>query len=76
MHDDALLLRIRVVVVSTRAAVRSLHGVDGQVAEVLGRGRGLLEDLEPFVIANGSHLVRDRFAQARAELAALDSESR
>ena len=68
MHPAALLLRIRVITVSTRAAVRSLKPDDPQVPEVMQRGRVLLERLEPHVLAHDSEEVRLAFAHARSEL--------
>ena len=68
MHPAALLLRIRVITVSTRAAVRSLKPDDPQVPEVVERGRLLLERLEPLVLEDNSDEVGLAFAQARAEL--------
>ena len=68
MHPAAVLLRIRVIAVSTRAAVRSLKPDDPQLPEVVERGRLLLERLEPLVLDDRSDEVRLAFAQARAEL--------
>jgi hypothetical protein len=68
MHPAALLLRIRVIRVSTRAAVRSLKPDDPQVPEVMQRGRLLLDRLEPLVLEQESDEVRRAFAQAREEL--------
>ena len=68
MHPGALLLRIRVITVSTRAAVRSLKPGDPQVSEVLERGRLLLDRLEQPVLDHESDEVRLAFAQARNEL--------
>ena len=47
MLDAALLLRIRVITVSTRAAVRSMGTANAQVPEVIARGQSLLDQLEP-----------------------------
>ena len=68
MHPAALLLRIRVITVSTRAAIRSLKPGDPQVPEVRERGRVLLERLEPQALAHDSEEVRLAFDQARTEL--------
>lgn len=68
MHSAALLLRIRVISVSTRAAVRSLKADDPQVADVVERGRSLLDRLEPQVHEHASDEVRLAFDQARVEL--------
>jgi hypothetical protein len=68
MHSSALLLRIRVITVSTRAAVRSLKPDDPQVPEVLERARLLLGRLEQPVLDHESDEVRLAFAQARKEL--------
>ena len=68
MHPAALLLRIRVITVSTRAAVRSLKPDDPQLREVVERGRLLLERLEPLVLEDKSDEVRAAFAQALEEL--------
>ena len=74
MDDAELLLRIRVVVGSTRAAAQSLGGDVEHVAEVLDRGRWLLDAMAPGVERSGSVAVRDRFAEAWDELAAMTSE--
>lgn len=74
MDDAELLLRIRVVVGSTRAAARSLGGDDEQVAGVLVRGRALLEAMASGIERDGSAAVRDRFAEATKELAAMSSD--
>lgn len=71
MDDAALLLRIRVILVSTRAAARTVAGFDEQVNAVLERGRWLLDALEPAVVESGSSEVRERFDQARRELSEL-----
>ena len=70
MDPAALLLRIRVITVSTRAAVRSLKPGDPQVPAVVERGRMLLEHLEAQALAdqNQDEEVRLAFAQARMEL--------
>jgi hypothetical protein len=72
MHPAALLLRIRVIRVSTRAAVRSLKPDDPQVQEVVERGRLLLDRLEQHVIDHESEEIRLAFAQARSELESAD----
>jgi len=64
----ALLLRVRVITESTRAAVRSLKPDDPQVSEVVERGRLLLQRLEPMVLEHESDEVKAAFAQALAEL--------
>jgi hypothetical protein len=74
MHSAAVLLRIRVIAESTRAAVRSLKPGDPQAAEVLERGRMLLERLEPLVLDHESNEVKVAFAQARAELDSVEGE--
>ena len=73
MDDAALLLRIRVVLVSTRAAVRGLGPTDEQVPDVLRRGLTLLDDLdEQFIRGDGvSPEVPERLSQARAELTGM-----
>jgi hypothetical protein len=68
MHPAALLLRIRVITVSTRAAIRSLKPGDPQVPEVMERGRVLLERLESHALTHEDEEVRLAFAQARSEL--------
>jgi hypothetical protein len=72
MDEAALLLRIRVVVGSTRAAAKSLRTDDAQLAGVLERGRRLLDDMAPQIERDGSAAVRERFARARGELDELD----
>ena len=74
MDDAELLLRIRVVVGSTRAAAQSLDGDFEQLAVVLDRGRWLLDAMAPGVERNGSAAVRDRFARAWEELAAMSPD--
>lgn len=69
-------MRIRVIVGSTRAAARSVTGDAAQLAEVLDRGRWLLDAMAPGVEQNGSQAVRDRFAEAWEELAALGADRR
>ena len=74
MDDAELHLRIRVILVSTRAAVHSLGARDPQVPDVVERGRWLLDALAsdvPHVHTNG---VRQAFERARAELAALGAD--
>ena len=71
MDDAELLMRIRVVVGSTRAAARSVGGDAEQLDEVLDRGRRLLDVMAPGIERGGSVAVRDRFAEARKELAAM-----
>jgi hypothetical protein len=72
MDDAALLLRIRVVLVSTRAAVRSLRPTDPQRPEVLARGLALLDDLERNTSSTDGRGMSDRLAAARAELLAIE----
>lgn len=74
MDDAELLMRIRVIVGSTRAAARSLTGDAPQLAEVLDRGRWLLDAMAPGVERNGSEAVRERFAEGWEELAALGAD--
>lgn len=69
MDDPALLLRIRAVVVSTRAAVRSLGPGSDQVSDVIQRGLRLLDELEPQVMRYGGEEPRARLDRARDELA-------
>jgi hypothetical protein len=75
MDDTALLLRIRVVVVSTRAAMRSLRPSDPQRPDVLARGLSLLDDLEHDAASADGTAVSDRLAAARAELMAIEIEA-
>ena len=77
MDDAALLLRIRVVLVSTRAAVRGLGPSHAQVPEVLRRGLDLLDDLDgQILLADGTGPeVADRMSEARAELISLAKAS-
>lgn len=74
MDDVALRLRIRVISVSTRAAVHTLGDGDPQVSAVLKRGGSLLDELEPLVLEHGSDEVRQAFAEAREALASLDGQ--
>ena len=71
MDDAALLLQIRVIAVSTRAAVHSLKPADPQVARVVQRGLSLLERIAPTVLEHGSGPVKLVFDDACLELAAL-----
>ncbi|MDQ3149724.1 MAG: hypothetical protein M3Q38_07375 [Chloroflexota bacterium] len=72
MDDAAILLQIRVIAVSTRAAVHSLKPADPQVARVVQRGLSLLERLAPVVLEHGSGAVKLTFEQTCLELASLD----
>ncbi|MGH2402698.1 MAG: hypothetical protein ACRDE6_08285 [Candidatus Limnocylindria bacterium] len=72
MDDAGLRLRIKVIRVSTRAAVHSLGPTDPQVADVVARGRWLLDDLARAVIEQGTDELRVDLEQARAELDWLD----
>ena len=70
MDDSAIQLRVRVIVVSTRAALRSLTNGDGQASDVVSRGLELLADLE----ASHEHpgdASRRALSDARAELTEL-----
>ena len=71
MGDAALLLRIRVIVGSTRAAARSLRDDDRQLGGVIERGQRLLDAMAADVERDGSDDVRERFAQAKQEIAEL-----
>ena len=71
MTDAELLMRIRVIVGSTRAAAHSVGSDAEQLGEVLDRGRWLLDAMAPRIEHNGSVVVRDRFAEAWTELAAM-----
>jgi hypothetical protein len=71
MRPAALLLRIRVITESTRAAVRSLKPDDTQLSEVVERGRLLLGRLEPLVLEHDSEEVASAFARARSDLDSL-----
>jgi hypothetical protein len=75
MDDADLLLRIRVVVGSTRAAARSLGTDTEQLAGVFDRGRRLLDAMSEDVERNGSPAVREGLAQAREEMARLAAPS-
>ena len=74
MDDAALLLRIRVVLVSTRAAVRSLRPSDPQCRDVLARGLSLLDDLERETPSTDGRGMSERLAAARAELLAIEAD--
>ncbi len=75
MDDTALLLRIRVVVVSTRAALRSLRPSDPQRPDVLARGLSLLDDLQHHAASADGTALSERLAAARAELMAIEIEA-
>lgn len=64
MDDAELLMRIRVVEGSTRAAARSVAGDPAQLAAVHKRGRWLLDAMAPDVDRNGHVVVLDRYAEA------------
>lgn len=75
MDDAATLFRIRVVMVSTRAAVRSLIPGDAeQLSEVLGRAGALLDDIEADVGAARTNDVVESLAEARRELDVTHAE--
>jgi len=71
MDEADLLMRIRVVIGSTRAAARSLGADDGQLAAVLERGRTLLDELASEVESSGSEAARGSLDRAREQLAEL-----
>lgn len=71
MDEAAIQLRIRVVVVTTRAAVRSLGNDTAQAGQAIRRGLVLIDGIEADVANNGIEPVRPALAQARAELAGL-----
>ena len=72
MDDAALLLRIRVIAVSTRAAVRSLGPNDTDIATVVARGTSLLDNIAPMAGEDASRGVRDAYDRARSELESMD----
>lgn len=74
MEEAGLLLRIRVITVSTRAAVRSLGAAHPHLPGVVGRGRSLLDCLAPHIVEHPSDEVRLAFNQARAELESMGRE--
>ncbi len=74
MDDAALLLQIRVITVSTRAAVHSLKPADPQIERVVERGQALLDRLAPSVFRHASGSVKLVFNDACLELAALGPE--
>ena len=67
MADASVNLRIRVIVVSTRAALRSLAPGDPQGPQVVERGRELLAALEAET-SNGSDAATRAFEHARASI--------
>lgn len=70
MADASVKLRIRVIVVSTRAALRSLPPGDPQVPQVTERGRELLDALR----SDSDGAAREHeheFEAARAEIDAM-----
>lgn len=72
MDDAAVLFRIRVVMVSTRAAVRSIvPGDDPQMDEVLARARALLDDIEADLDGSTVAPVRQSLDEARSELESI-----
>ena len=72
MDDAALLLRIRVIAVSTRAAVRSLGPNDPDISTVVARGTSLLDNIAPMARDNASEGVREAYDRARRELESMD----
>ena len=74
MDEAELLMRIRVVVGSTRAAAHSVASDATQLGEVLSRGRWLLDAMAPQIGRSRSVAVRDRFAEAWEELAAMSPD--
>jgi hypothetical protein len=67
--DDAYLQkRIRVILVTTRAAARSLGPSNGQVDDALRRGLALLDELAGDVVRDGGSDTHERLSQARREL--------
>ena len=68
MDDAYLRKRIRVVLVTTRAAARSLEPGDGQVADAYRRGILLLDAMSEEVASGGGSETREQLAQARREL--------
>jgi hypothetical protein len=73
MDDDALLLRIRAVVVSTRAALRSLGADSDQRDDVMRRAEALLDELQPEIMRYGGAAPRSRLTEARSELSAMSA---
>jgi hypothetical protein len=74
MDEAALLLRIRVIVVSARAAVRSLGPGHPKVPGVVARGAWLLDEIAPIVVGSGHDGVRRAYDEARSELVSMDPE--
>jgi hypothetical protein len=74
MEDAGLRRRIRVIVVTTRAAAMSLPPGDGQVGVAVQRGIQLLDGLADEVEREGSAEAREQLAQGRRELAVLLEE--
>ena len=74
MDDARMQRRIRVVMVTTRAAASSLQPGSGQVNAAVLRGIQLLDGLADEVAENGNGATRDRLLQARRELVSLLDE--
>ena len=68
MDDAYLRKRIRVILVTTRAAARSLQPGDGQVADAYRRGLTLLDAMRDEVASEADSETREQLAQARREL--------
>jgi hypothetical protein len=67
--DDAYLRkRIRVILVTTRAAARSLEPGDVQVAHAYRRGLLLLDAMREDLARESDSETREQLAQARREL--------
>lgn len=74
MDEAALLLRIRVIVVSARAAVRSLGPGHPKVPGVVARGTWLMDEIGPLVVESGHDGVRRAYDESRNELVSMDHE--
>jgi hypothetical protein len=67
--DDAYLRkRIRVILVTTRAAARSLQPGNGQASEAYRRGLLLLDAMREEVGSEADSETREQLAQARREV--------
>jgi hypothetical protein len=75
--DRLLLLAIRTIAVSTRAAVRSNRQIGRPDLSIASARRGLvmLEELHARIPAGGPDVVRERYEHARDELMKAAGES-
>ena len=67
VRSDSIELKLRVIVVTTRAALRHARGDAGVRREIVGRGQALLDAIESDAGSDERPLIE----QARADIEAL-----